>query len=82
MSWEGTSLSCLWLSEEYERQMLEKKKEAEAVSAVFDFSFQVRDENGKMVNNPFLTITMPNGDVFDFDLCLQHGEIRAIGKRQ
>jgi len=68
------SQSCLWLIEEYNRQAAELNPS------------QPESSTGVTITPPFppnftfLTISMPNGDQYAFDLCLTHGEIRALGK--
>jgi hypothetical protein len=57
-------IPCLWYVEEWKRQVAEHPEKAPLLG----------DPNSMT----FLSVTMPNGDIYRFDLCLIHGEIRPL----
>jgi len=66
---------CLWYQEELQRQVDDQQKTGE-INGLEEVGLNFVP----LKANPFLTIVMPNGDNWNFDLCLIHGEIKALGK--
>jgi hypothetical protein len=64
---------CVWYQEEGQRQYDEQAGSWRRADG------SVIMETPKAT--PFLTVTMPNNDIYEFDICLIHGEIRALGKK-
>ena len=72
---------CLWYQEEQQRQ-IDEQYTTRRINGLDE-----EDEAGNVVGfysrpqpaAPWMTLVMPNGDSRSFDLCLIHGEIKALG---
>lgn len=65
---------CLWLSEEYNRQAAELNEPPQTSETGVTIS-------PRFPPFTFLSIVMPNNDMYEFDICLLHGEVKALGAR-